>query len=111
MLGGLWIKKKLSRDPLFVVRVHGTTVSIPESGTVVEREPYQPGNSSTSSTNVLCSLDAHYKRTDNEASHSWTEIPTKTSRNRKVLVLDQIKTGPGIKTALRSSNKSFENGG
>ena len=92
------------------ILVQGTTVSIAQSGTV-EREPYQKDNSSTSSTNVVCSPDAHCKSTDNEGSLGWTEVPTKTPRNRKALVLDETKTGPGIKTALRSSRKPFGNGG
>ena len=95
---------------MVLVRVQGTTVSIPQSGTV-ESEPYQRDNSSTSSTNVVCSPDAHYKSTDNEASLGWTEVPTKTTRNRKALVPYETKTGPGIKTALRSSRKPFGNGG
>ena len=87
-----------------------TTVSIPESGTV-KSEPYQRDNSSTPSTNVICSPDAHYKSTDNEASLGWTEVPTKTTRNRKALVPDETKTRPEIKTAPRSSKKPFENRG
>ena len=98
-------------EVVFVKGCGTTTVSNSGIGTV-KRELYQQNNSSTSSTNVLYSPYLHFKSTDNDASLGWTaEVPTKTSRNIETLAPDKTKTGTGIKTALRTSKKPFENGG